>query len=489
MKKATLKSFGLSLALCGAFCVSACSNALSGSKKAESGFDANVVVPAQPVLTIKPAKRLWRDAADVQLAGAPPGEKVELTATLTDNAGQVWSSRGVYYADAFGRVTPATQASLAGTYDGVDANGLFWSMLPVTPDALDDCANPACLDGRPPTFAKLDATKDVKVALSARLGGASAAKAGASDLEAHQMAGFVGDNVAREVIASGDVVGVLYYPSDVDAPPPVILVTGSDGGAYERAAALLASHGFAALALAHFNYEGRPDSLSHIPLEYFESALDLMTERFDRKKAALVGESRGGEGVLLVASYFPEKVSAVVSGVPMNIVSGGCCTPEAISQPAWTLEGEPIPPANYDINEGQSLKDFEASGTDFRGAVLNVAVAAHKTGVGEIPVEQIEAPVLLVGGDADEIWPSAIGVEFILKRLAANDFSYPVDYLNISGAGHLLASDTPIMSQSDASWHPFLENKILLGGVPSINAQASKTYFDKKLEFLKKHAN
>ncbi len=44
-------------------------------------------------------------------------------------------------------------------------------------------------------------------------------------------------------------------------------------GLWEHAAALLASHGYAALALAYFGVEDVPKDLINIPLEYFGTAL------------------------------------------------------------------------------------------------------------------------------------------------------------------------------------------------------------------------
>lgn len=51
---------------------------------------------------------------------------------------------------------------------------------------------------------------------------------------------------------------------------------GIIGGLTEFRASLLASHGFAVLALAYFAYEGLPDKLLETDLEYFEEAADFL---------------------------------------------------------------------------------------------------------------------------------------------------------------------------------------------------------------------
>jgi dienelactone hydrolase len=103
-------------------------------------------------------------------------------------------------------------------------------------------------------------------------------------------------------------------------------VTGSEGGFRwaGTVAPLLACHGYAALALAYFDYqgmEGLPTSLMEIPLEYFERAIAWMGKQpqVNRDKLAVVGISKGGELALLLGSTFPE-IKSVVAYVPSGVV-------------------------------------------------------------------------------------------------------------------------------------------------------------------------
>lgn len=45
---------------------------------------------------------------------------------------------------------------------------------------------------------------------------------------------------------------------------------GGAEGIIETRAALLASHGFAALSLAYFKYKDLPEKLQDVPVDYFE---------------------------------------------------------------------------------------------------------------------------------------------------------------------------------------------------------------------------
>ncbi|MEO0688658.1 MAG: acyl-CoA thioesterase/BAAT N-terminal domain-containing protein, partial [Pseudomonadota bacterium] len=83
-------------------------------------------------LTTIPEQRLLIDLCKVELSGVPAAAYVAIEATLTDGMGQAWSSRGIYTADMNGVVDTLKSASLGGTYRGVDTEGLFWSMLPIS---------------------------------------------------------------------------------------------------------------------------------------------------------------------------------------------------------------------------------------------------------------------------------------------------------------------------------------------------------------------
>lgn len=104
-----------------------------------------------------------------------------------------------------------------------------------------------------------------------------------------------------------------------------MILNGSGGGINEPRAALYASHGYLAFALAYFKAPSLSDYISNTPLEYFKQGLDWLRREYQPYKdfVALNGQSRGGELVLLLASLFPEDVSAVVAYVPSALVHSG----------------------------------------------------------------------------------------------------------------------------------------------------------------------
>ena len=433
------------------------------------------------VFVVEPAQKLWLEASVIKLHGGRPGERITIDAELKDDSGQLWASRGIYYADHKGDLDVSSSASNEGTYLGVDATGLYWSMLPVSNEEKSELGQKKAALPRVPNFRSLNM---VNITFTATLG-VSEKNQENRTFVTHQKARFMAPGVSRTELSKDGVHGVLFTPKGVGPFPVVVLITGSGGGASERSAALLASQGFASLALAHFNYPGRPDELANIPLEYFRNAIDWMRKTFSQDKVGLVGSSRGGEGVLLISSIYPELISAVVSAVPSDVIWGGCCSIKAVDKPAWTLEGDPLPQINYGFAPGQSFGTIEQERDSWREFYLSRMLAHDNNNPAIIHVENIQAPILLISGGADEIWPSALASERIVERLARNNYKYPVKHLMYTGTGHLVSSDIPITSLASLLVHPLLGSRILLGGIASENAHAMRDSYSEKIRFLK----
>jgi dienelactone hydrolase len=441
-------------------------------------------------LHVKPESRLLTEPASVFVGGAPPGAEIVIEATLTEQSGQRWSSRGVYFARHDGSVDTAEMASLAGTYTGVDAEGLFWSMLPVAPATLD-AASRAKRGEDWPTFPAFDSWNapyelrraPVEVSFSARLAGAPGSVPTAST---SQSVFFIADGVRRVPVAEGDLRGVLYEAAGQDPHPLAMVVTGSGGGVNEGKAALLASHGITTLALAHFNYPGRPEMLLNIPVEYFSQAMNWLAGRYGQERIAILGGSRGGEGVLLIAATYPEQVSAVVAEVPSNVLFGGCCTEDGGTGPAWTLDGEPLPYVDWEDQSPFREAEIWAPGKAWREVFRRGITELPLNDPRAIPVENIKSPLLLVTGDADGLWAGDIAATRVLERLRANDFSYPAEHLNYAGAGHIVAMPMLVKSLADR-----MRSKsygyLAMGGIPQANAHAQTDAFRRTLAFLRLH--
>ncbi len=83
---------------------------------------------------------------------------------------------------------------------------------------------------------------------------------------------------------------------------------------HEPDAVLLASHGYAVLALASFSMDGVPTEPVDIPLKYLAAAIDWLRAQAGVRgdRLGVIGGSPGGELALLLGAAFPA-VTAVVS--------------------------------------------------------------------------------------------------------------------------------------------------------------------------------
>lgn len=451
-----------------------------------------VVWAAPPLLQLSPAKRLLTEPAAVVVSRVPPGAEVTIEATLTDRGGRAWSSRGVFYADVRGIVDVAEAASLGGTYHGLDAEGLFWSMLPVGTGELEQFTAADRLAHDWPWVPDFDSwnadfalrRNPVAITVRAYVTGALGTEPPEYAVATQQVA-FIGPGVKEIPVAEGTLRGVLFEPPGEGPFPVAMIVTGSGGGAYDGKAALLASRGIAALALAHFNYEGRPAQLLNMPLEYFRDAMRWLGERYGQERVAIFGDSRGGEGVLLIASYFPEQVSAVVAGVPSNMVFAGCCTENLEPAPAWTLKGEPLPYVPWRLNTLRASQLWPGS-SEARDIYLSAMTAHNFADPRWIPVENIRAPLLLVSGEADAIWPSNIAAERVIERLKAKNHAYPYEHIEYPGAGHAVTFPMLVKSLADRMTSAAFGG-LAIGGTPRGNAFAQTDAFQRIVDFILLH--
>ena len=413
-----------------------------------------------PLLTIEPASALLDEPVDIRLTGLVPGARVTLTATMTDHLDRRWQSEATFTADDAGVVDVATQAPIAGSYDGVEPMGLFWSMTLAVPG------------GSSLPFRTLES---LVVALAAAAEGRTIA-------EARVERRLLASGVTDETVHDDGLAGIFFRPPGA-GPFPVILVLGGSGGglagAWEQAA-LLASRGYAALALAYFNYEHLPPYLHAIPLEYFETALHWLQRRPEVRtdQMAVFGYSRGGELALLLGSTFPA-LTAVVGYVPSGVVHGSI---GVVGGPAWTYRGEPVPylfpPDAAARHEEVVRQEPVALAPWYLGNLEDGEAVARAT----IPVERINGPVLLLSAEDDQMWPSPVLADIASERLARHDHPYPVRHRRYAGAGHIFA--LPNLTMPVRGHHPVRSTTVALGGTAAANARAAAEAWAEVLLFL-----
>ena len=280
---------------------------------------------------------------------------------------------------------------------------------------------------------------------------------------------------AAIAVRSAKVVGDLYLPDAPGAHPGIVVIGGSEGGieVSGRLASALADAGFAALAVGYFGMDGLPQQLVSIPLERFDDAIDWLGQQPQvlGDNIALVGASKGAEAALLIASARPG-LAAVVAATPTHVAWQGLDVGAWSDVPSWTHQGKPVPYVRYN-NEGPYWPLVEMYSRSLRDLP---AVAAAR-----IPVDRIDAPLLLLSGQKDQMWPAYAMAEDITRSLRTAHPDALVEHLSYADAGH------GILGKPFDPDGPAGERLSALGGSPQGNLAARQDGWPKVLAFLHRH--
>ena len=417
-----------------------------------------------PLLSVTPRSALVDEPLTITVGDLTPGARVSIKSRLVDDAGNRWSASADFRADATGRVDVAHVApEPGGSYDGVEPMGLVWSLRPDTEGA-----------GNPMLFRQRLDPMEMHIAAKTADGGATT-----KTIERRSIA----PDVRRIEVRDRGLVGTLFEPEGGPAPTLIVL-SGSGGGLSEPLAALFASHGFAALALAYFAAPGVPDELKAIPLEYFETAIDWLGERRSVRadRVGVVGSSRGGELALLLGSTFP-RVGAVVSYAPSALVYGGLGRSGGAPSPAWLYRGEPVPWFQSKRPSAPLPATAPKGGIPLTPGFLAGLEDHEAVEQALIPVERVNGPILLVSGDDDLMWPSSRYASMIMSRLRHRGHAFADRHLAYPGCGHLV-NFPYVPTTVGASKHPITGHVFAYGGTPRGQASAREDSWPKVLAFL-----
>ncbi|NUP45778.1 MAG: hypothetical protein HOW97_00470 [Catenulispora sp.] len=322
------------------------------------------------------------DPVHITVAGGAPGATVTLTASAADARGVSWTSKAAFRADAHGAVDLARQAPIGGSYSGVDAMGLFWSMDPPAGDPTDAFA-----------------TSGFTVTVTAASQGATTRGTVTRGFQS------AGETVEPLTVAQNGFEGHLFLPAPRAKPAPaLIMVGGSEGGESTYAAAMLmAAKGYPALSVGYFNVPGTPPTLTGIPLEYFAKAAAWLEQQpqVDKQHVLIYGGSRGSEAALLTAQDFPDLVHGAILVAPSAKVWGALPGPGD----AWTLHG----------------------------------ASAGAQG-GDIPVDKVSGPVQAFAGTDDKLWDSPSWARQITAELDLAHNPHPHTDREFPAAGHMVGA-------------------------------------------------
>jgi dienelactone hydrolase len=394
----------------------------------------------------------------VVVTNCEPGASVAITASV-EAAGAVFEAAASFVAEDAGRVDTAVDPSQGGTYTGVDPFGLWWSGTPVAPS-----------NAAPPT--------PVTCRLTATMHGQTAASV--------EQRHWLSAGATVTPIAEAGVHGLFARPGGPGPFPAVVAFGGSGGGVAQADtwAPVLASHGFATLAIAYFAAAGLPQSLIDIEVEVVERAIAWLLARQDiaQQSVAVMGISRGSELALLTGALL-DHVGAVVAFAPSGIGWSALGPHGPLNAAAWTFRGQPIP---YVWDDRMQAGAPPAGGGPLALCPWHefaIANLQDRVRAAELPVERIRGPILMVSGEADAMWPSTQMAEMAARRAARHGFAHRIEHLHYPGAGHLSAG-VPGMPAPTQVRHPLTRGFYDLGGTPAGNAAARADSWPRVLAFL-----
>lgn len=436
------------------------------------------------ILALGPAlaQRLHVEPAPDVLAGTPLSLRVSAlppgaTVTLrTERAARDWMGQPVTYraearfvADAAGTLDLARAAPVDGSYQGADVQGLFWSATRVADPV------PQGLGESQLRWSLRDGEREL----------------------AAQTLTLRRRHPELERLPVPDFPGAVLARLPGTAPrPALIALGGSEGGsvAVRAQAELLASHGFAVLALPYYSPGGwgangptppelpaLPAAFADIPIERLEQARAWLQRQpgIAGDRIGVYGISKGAEFALNAAARMPW-VRTAVAVVPSDVTWEGWgpgVEPGRRSSFAW--RGRPLPFVPYQGFEQEMQGFTNGAGVRFlRPHEAGRAAHPQAVAAARIPVEDFAGPLLVIGGGDDQVWASGRMAQAIAERRQAAGRETVL--LVYPEAGHAL---------SGPGWSPttaFNAGPMKMGGQPAADGRAVADAWPRTLEFLRR---
>lgn len=414
-------------------------------------------------LFVSPDSSLFHRPLQIQAKGFEPEQQVTIEVNAIDAEGNKWISSAVFATDEFGIVDPSKSEALSGSYTGIHPMGLFWSMK------SNDDHQIATGKGYTATIKVL--VKDSTVASK------TIYRRSTRELDALNI---TGTEIRDSIIAN------YYLPKSEKRLPAIIFLGGSGGQFRQERSSLFASEGFAVLNLKYFKYEGLPNGITEIPLEYVAKAYKWLKNQveIDTTRIGIMGRSMGSQLALLYAAHY-DGLQYVAVEAPSNVVWFGW----EDGKSSFTYKGKGFPYAEYSEEDSERIElEMKKKGIKYHDGPKFQSAFKNEEMINQsaIEVENIKAPILFVSGKEDKVWPSFMMSEMMMKRLEQKQFRFDYAHYSYENAGHNFAGGgqgcgIPYLPPEDYS------NSSAKGGTDKGNALAAIKSWEEILKFISEH--
>ena len=228
--------------------------------------------------------------------------------------------------------------------------------------------------------------------------------------------------------------GVLY-PVAGRKDKVVITMSGSEGGLEHagKLAMYLQDNGIPALAFGYFKTKHSVKSLNKIELENIKAAIEWLKKQ-GYEKIGIEGCSKGAEYAAAAAIAYPE-LSFVILKIPSWFYGEGMDKTVPSGASSWTCEGKELPYTPYKTRKLPVIKEMMKN-REYNIIAINTGKKINPDSI--IPIEKIQAPVLMFSTEVDTIWPSKESCEKMEERLNANHFAYPHKHICFKHMSHMM---------------------------------------------------
>ncbi|MEL7004111.1 MAG: acyl-CoA thioester hydrolase/BAAT C-terminal domain-containing protein [Bacteroidota bacterium] len=229
------------------------------------------------------------------------------------------------------------------------------------------------------------------------------------------------------------------YVGNSDNQPLIVAFGGSQGGNtwtenyWSEKRNNFLNQGYAVLAIGYANTENTPKIIERISLNAIYDTIKQVSQhpKIDSERIVLLGSSKGGELVLNLASRYDD-IDAVIALVPSNVTFPGYTITANTS--SWMYNDKEVEFIHLPFFKFLWKKLYAGGNSQvLREIMVEDEKLCEK---GEINVENISGPILLLSAKNDEAWPSDYMSNQIVKRLEKNQFEHHYEHVMFEGSHH-----------------------------------------------------